>query len=77
MLHETRRLAVPLWKRRKQRGFSQTDFARLLGVSRSSVQRWEEDGCCQPLAMIAWARCLDFSIGLRHVGNESCLWLGR
>ena len=75
-LHETRRLMVPLWRRRKNRRLSQTDLAVLLGSSRASVQRWEVDGCCQPVVMVAWARRLDFSIGLRHVAEEPGLWLG-
>ncbi|WP_194919297.1 hypothetical protein [Catenulispora rubra] len=76
VLHETRRLVVPLWNRRKDRRLSQTDFARLLGASRGSVQRWEEDGSCQPIVMIAWAQRLDFSIELRHVAEKPGLWLG-
>lgn len=54
--HEVRRLATFLKRLREARRISQTDLALMIGVSRSSLQRWE-DGLQTPtmLFLIAWA----------------------
>lgn len=69
-LREMRRLAHPLWCRRKALKLSQTDLALLLGVSRASVQRWEDvEKFPRPIALIAWAGRLDCSVELNQATN--------
>lgn len=69
-LRELRRLAYPLWRRRKARKLSQADLALLLGVSRASVQRWEDaEKFPRPIALIAWAGRLDYSVALDQATN--------
>ena len=70
--HEMRRLTRPLWTRRRARRLSQGDLALLLGVSRASVQRWEDaDKFPRPIALIAWAGRLECSIELDRVTAEN------
>jgi transcriptional regulator with XRE-family HTH domain len=69
-LHEMRRLTRPLWTRRRERKLSQSDLALLLGVSRSSIQRWEDsEKFPQPVALIAWAGRLEYSVELNQDTN--------
>lgn len=69
-LHEMRRLTRPLWRRRRERKLSQGDLALLLGVSRSSIQRWEDsEKFPQPVALIAWAGRLEYSVELNQDTN--------
>ncbi|MEZ0113605.1 transcriptional regulator with XRE-family HTH domain [Catenulispora sp. EB89] len=69
-LHEMRRLTRPLCFRRKERRLSQGDLALLLGVSRSSIQRWEDsEKFPQPVALIAWAGRLEYSVELNQATN--------
>lgn len=63
--HEMRRLASPLKKRRTEKGTSQTDLALTVGVSRSSLQRWEDcDQTPTVLCLATWADRLGFTVGL-------------
>ncbi|WP_228564076.1 helix-turn-helix domain-containing protein [Catenulispora rubra] len=66
--HEVRRLTAPLKPRRQERDISQTDLGRIVGVGRSSLQRWE-DGFQVPVALflIAWADRLGYTVGLMPV----------
>lgn len=69
-LHEMRRLTEPLKIRRKERKLSQGDLALLLGVSRASIQRWEDsEKFPQPIALIAWAGRLEYSVELNQATN--------
>lgn len=69
--HEMRRLVEPLWRNRKARNLSQRDLALLLGVSRASVQRWEDsEKFPRPIALIAWAGRLDCSVALNQGTNS-------
>lgn len=65
---EMRRLALPLRTRRRERKLSQADLGLLIGVSRSSLQRWE-DGNMFPrsIALIVWADRLGYSVELEPV----------
>lgn len=66
-LREMRRLAHPLRCRRKASKLSQADLALLLGVSRASIQRWEDvEKFPRPIALIAWAGRLDCSVELNQ-----------
>ncbi|MBS2545620.1 transcriptional regulator [Catenulispora sp. NL8] len=61
------RLLAPLLKaRRRVRKISQTDLGLIVGVTRSTLQRWE-DGEQMPrlIALIVWADRLDYSVELR------------
>ena len=64
-VQEIRRLAPPLKSRRLARKISQTDLGLIIGVSRSSLQRWE-DGEQLPrlIALIVWADRLDLTVEL-------------
>ena len=65
---ERRRLADPLGKRRNDRGVTHLTLATCIGVSRSSVQRWESaEVPPRPIALIVWAQALGCSLGLRVV----------
>ncbi|MEY9931144.1 transcriptional regulator with XRE-family HTH domain [Catenulispora sp. GP43] len=69
-IHELRRLTMPLESIRRQRELSQGDLALLLGVSRSSVQRWEDaEKFPRPATLIAWAGRLKCAVRLDHVGS--------
>nr|WP_228561268.1 helix-turn-helix transcriptional regulator [Catenulispora pinisilvae] len=63
--HEVRRLAAMLKARRKVLKLSQTGLGRLVGVCRSSLQRWE-DGQESPAALnlITWASVLGYTLDL-------------
>lgn len=64
-VQEMRRLAPRLKSRRLARKISQTDLGLIVGVSRSSLQRWE-DGEQLPrlIALIVWADRLDLIVEL-------------
>ena len=67
-LHELRRLATPLAANRRARELSPGDLALLLGVSRSSVRRWEDgEKFPRPVALIAWASRLKCSVRLERI----------
>jgi len=67
-LIEMRRLALPLERSRRARELSQGDLALLLGVSRSTVQRWEDvEKFPRPIALIAWASRLKCSVRLERI----------
>ncbi|WP_194910350.1 helix-turn-helix domain-containing protein [Catenulispora rubra] len=69
-LHEMRRLTQLLRTKRRERKISQGDLALLLGVSRSSIQRWEDsEKFPQPIALIAWAGRLEYSVELNQATN--------
>jgi len=71
--HETRRLVAVLRARREERGWTQTDMGLLLGVSRSSVQRWEDvEKSPQAISLAAWAHRLDFRLAL--VWEKNLAW---
>ena len=71
-VHEMRRLAHPLESSRRTRGLSQGDLALLLGVSRSSVQRWEDaEKFPRPSTLIAWANRLNCSVKLDPVNTDA------
>lgn len=63
--HELRRFAGALKARREDREISQTDLSLIVGVSRSSLQRWE-DGLQDPivLSLMAWADRLGCTVDL-------------
>lgn len=65
-MREYRLLAPPLKARRRARKISQTDLGLIVGVTRSTLQRWE-DGVQLPrlIALIVWADRLDYSIELQ------------
>lgn len=66
-LHEMRRLAEPLWIKRRELRLTQDDLALLVGVSRSSIRAWEEaEKFPQPVALIAWASRLEYSVELNQ-----------
>lgn len=70
-VHELRRLTEPLGARRRAGNLSQVDLALLLGVSRSSMQRWEEaEKFPQPVALIAWANRLECIVELNQATNS-------
>jgi transcriptional regulator with XRE-family HTH domain len=63
---ERRHLATPLKSRRIALGLSQGDLARLVGVSRDSVQRWELGYVPpRPIALAVWAQKVGCSVILR------------
>ena len=68
--HEVRRLAVVLKARRQDREISQTDLALIVGVSRASLQRWE-DGMQDPivLSLAVWADRLGCRVDLVPDGS--------
>jgi len=67
-IHELRRLAQPLEYTRRARELSQGDLALLLGVSRSSIQRWEDaEKFPRPTTLIAWAGRLKCTVKLAPV----------
>lgn len=64
-LQEMRRLAPPLKSRRMARKISQTDLGLIVGVSRSALQRWEDnEQLPRVIALIVWADRLDFVVEL-------------
>jgi DNA-binding transcriptional regulator YiaG len=66
---EVRRLAAPLKSRRLDRGLSQTELGLCVGVSRSSLQRWEDaDQLPRIIALAVVVDRLDCVLGL-----EECL----
>lgn len=70
-IHELRRLAMPLESIRRERDLSQGDLALLLGVSRSSVQRWEDaEKFPRPTTLIAWAGRLKCAVRLDPVTSD-------
>jgi transcriptional regulator with XRE-family HTH domain len=70
-VQEMRRLAPPLKSRRLARKISQTDLGLIIGVSRSSLQRWE-DGEQLPrlIALIVWADRLDLALELHPLAEH-------
>ncbi|WP_194909176.1 helix-turn-helix transcriptional regulator [Catenulispora rubra] len=70
-VHEMRRLAPQLKSRRLARKISQTDLGLIVGVSRSSLQRWE-DGEQLPrlIALIVWADRLDLVVELHPAAEH-------
>ncbi|WP_438939723.1 helix-turn-helix domain-containing protein [Catenulispora pinisilvae] len=63
--HELRPIAVQLKQRREVREISQTDLAGMVGVSRSSLQRWEDDAQTPgALLLITWAGRLGCRVAL-------------
>lgn len=73
---ESYRLCGPLKARRQHRRFSQTDLALIIGVSRSSMQRWE-DGVLIPsgvLKLVVWADRLDYSLILARMPEGDTSW---
>ena len=63
--HEVRRLTVLLKARREEREISQTDLSLLIGVGRSSLQRWEYGGQTpMALYLISWSDRLGYTVGL-------------
>lgn len=71
-MREFSHLAKPLKARRGTRKLSQTDLSLMIGVTRSTMRRWE-DGVHMPrlLLMIMWADKLDFSVELIPLGIEA------
>lgn len=69
-VQEIRRLAPQLRTRRLARKISQTDLGLIVGVSRSSLQRWE-DGEQLPrlIALIVWADRLDLAVELHPLAE--------
>jgi transcriptional regulator with XRE-family HTH domain len=70
-VQEMRRLTPPLKSRRLARRISQTDLGLIVGVSRSSLQRWE-DGEQLPrlIALIVWADRLDLAVELQSLPGD-------
>lgn len=70
-VQEMRRLAPQLKARRLDRRISQTDLGLIVGVSRSSLQRWE-DGEQLPrlIALIVWADRLDLVVELHPLAED-------
>jgi transcriptional regulator with XRE-family HTH domain len=70
-VQEMRRLAPQLKSRRLARKISQTDLGLIVGVSRSSLQRWE-DGEQLPrlIALILWADRLDLAVELHPLAEH-------
>jgi transcriptional regulator with XRE-family HTH domain len=70
-VQEMRRLAPQLKSRRLARRISQTDLGLIVGVSRSSLQRWE-DGEQLPrlIALIVWADRLDLAVELQALPGD-------
>jgi DNA-binding XRE family transcriptional regulator len=68
---EFRRWAALLKARRRSRGISQTDTGLIVGVSRTTLQRWE-DGLTTPtmIRMLVWADRLDFTLDLAPDPND-------
>jgi transcriptional regulator with XRE-family HTH domain len=65
LAQELQRLVIPLWNRRRAARLSQTDLAVILGVSRSSVMRWESTAQTPMVfSLIAWADRLGCRITL-------------
>jgi transcriptional regulator with XRE-family HTH domain len=63
---EMRRLVLPLRSRRLGWKLSQADLGLLIGVSRSSLQRWEDVQMFpRSLALIVWASRLEFTVDLQ------------
>jgi len=64
---ERRRLASPMRERRRTANLSQDAAGELVGVSGSSVQRWElAIAIPRPIALIVWARTFGFNLVLRE-----------
>ncbi|MBS2554086.1 transcriptional regulator [Catenulispora sp. NL8] len=65
-MQEYRLLAPFLKARRRARKISQTDLGLIVGVTRSTLQRWE-DGEQFPrlIGLIVWADRLDYSVELQ------------
>lgn len=64
-LREMRRLAPALKSRREARNISQTDLALIVGVTRSTLRRWEDgEQLARLIALIAWSDRLDFALEL-------------
>lgn len=62
---ERRRLAVPLRRRRRALGLSQSELGQVVGVSRDSIQRWELVHVPpRPIAHVVWAQKLGCSLAL-------------
>ncbi|MFD0631663.1 helix-turn-helix transcriptional regulator [Catenulispora yoronensis] len=67
---EMRRLAMPLRAQRMIRKLTQTDLGLLLGVSRSSLQRWEDVQMFpRSIALIVWADRLGCRVELEPVAS--------
>jgi transcriptional regulator with XRE-family HTH domain len=70
-VQEMRRLAPPLKARRLARKISQTDLGLICGVTRSSLQRWEDaERLPRLVALIVWADRLDFIVELRPLDES-------
>jgi transcriptional regulator with XRE-family HTH domain len=68
---ELRRLALPLRHRRQALGLGLDDVGQLVGVSRSSVQRWELARVPpRPMALVVWAHKLGFSVAVQPIGRS-------
>lgn len=71
-------LGVEIKKKRVLRGYSQRDFARNLGISRATLQRWES-GATEPTAsqVVLIANSLQFScdeiLGFDRCQKYGCL----
>lgn len=64
-LREMRRLVPALKSRREERKISQTDLALIIGVTRSTLRRWEDGAqLARPIALIVWSDRLDFTLEL-------------
>lgn len=63
--HEIGRMAVRLKATRRERRISQSDLALIVGVTRSTLQGWE-DRVRPPVALhlIAWSDRLGYTVGL-------------
>lgn len=65
--YERRRLATPLRNHRLALGLDQDALGRLVGVSRDSIQRWEQTTVPpRPIAHIVWAQKLGYGIALQR-----------
>lgn len=64
-LQEMRRMIPLLKSRRRDRKVSQTDLSLILGVSKSSLQRWEDgDQLPRLIALVVWTDRLDYRLAL-------------
>ena len=73
--HEVGRMAVPLKVRREERGISQTDLGLIVGVTRSSLQRWEDrQQIPVAVSLVSWADRLGYTVGLMPFSGE--VWSG-
>jgi transcriptional regulator with XRE-family HTH domain len=70
-VREMHRLAPQLKSRRLTRKISQTDLGLICGVTRSSLQRWEDaEQLPRLIALIVWADRLDLAVELQPLANN-------